>query len=106
LLEDAKLIAIGKKYGKVGVRVCVCVCKHNAPIQTPAQVALRWQLQRDVVIIPKSITKDRIVSNIDVFDFKLSDEDMKTVDALDSNMRICDLTRDIECKHYPFHEKY
>lgn len=60
------LSGIGEKYGK-----------------TAAQVALRWNIQRGVVVIPKSVHKARIEQNIDVFDFKLSDEDMAEISKLD-----------------------
>ncbi len=60
------LTEIGKKYKK-----------------TAAQVALRWNIQRGVVIIPKSVHKERIVQNLNIWDFKLSKEDMKAISALD-----------------------
>lgn len=60
------LIEIGEKYGK-----------------TAAQVALRWNIERGVIIIPKSVHVERMQQNIDLFDFKLSDEDMKKIAALD-----------------------
>ncbi|MBR2738839.1 MAG: aldo/keto reductase [Lachnospiraceae bacterium] len=60
------LAEIGAKYGK-----------------TPAQVALRWNVQRGVSILPKSVHRDRIEQNIDIWDFALTDEDMKKVDTLD-----------------------
>jgi diketogulonate reductase-like aldo/keto reductase len=50
---------------------------------TPAQVLLRWCLQRDLVVIPKSTHRDRIEENAQIFDFALSDEDMGALDALD-----------------------
>jgi diketogulonate reductase-like aldo/keto reductase len=51
--------------------------------RTPAQVLLRWCLQRDLLIIPKSVHLDRIRENARVFDFTLSPEDMAKLDALD-----------------------
>lgn len=60
------LIEIGKKYGK-----------------TAAQAALRFLIQSDVVVIPKSTHKDRMIQNIDVFDFVLDVSDMKAIQALD-----------------------
>ena len=45
---------------------------------------LRWALQKEVVTIPKSVHKERIVENASVFDFSLSAEDMAALDALDS----------------------
>lgn len=60
------LTEIGKKYGK-----------------SAAQVALRWNIQRGVVVIPKTVHVDRMKQNIDVFDFTLSDEDMAQIKLLD-----------------------
>lgn len=66
LFNDPVLAAIGKNYGK-----------------TPAQVILRWHLQRGVVVIPKSTHIERMRQNLDVFDFTLSPEDMAAIAALD-----------------------
>jgi 2,5-diketo-D-gluconate reductase A len=52
--------------------------------KTPAQVILRWHLQQGRVVIPKSVTPARIVENIDVFDFALTDDEMAAIDALES----------------------
>jgi 2,5-diketo-D-gluconate reductase A len=51
--------------------------------RTTAQVMLRWAIQHDVVVIPKSSHRDRIVSNARIFDFVLGPEDMRVLDALD-----------------------
>ena len=60
------LTAIGQKYGK-----------------TAAQVALRWNVQRGVVVIPKSVHKERMEQNMDIWDFQLSGEDMAEIAKLD-----------------------
>ena len=52
--------------------------------RTPAQVIIRWHLQHDVIVIPKSVHADRIRSNADVAEFSLTDEDMATLDGLGS----------------------
>lgn len=55
--------------------------KHN---QSVAQVVLRWLVQREVVVIPKSVRKERIVENFDIFDFELSADDMQQIATLDT----------------------
>ncbi len=60
------LTKIGARYGK-----------------SAAQVALRWNVQKGVVIIPKSVHRERMVENLNIWDFKLDEEDMKAMEALD-----------------------
>ena len=67
LFTDDILTGIGRKYNK-----------------SAAQVALRFLIQCGVVVIPKSVHKDRMVQNFDIFDFKLSDDDMAKIRALDT----------------------
>ncbi len=55
---------------------------------TPGQVVLRWHLQQGTIIIPKSVTPERIASNIDLFSFELTEQDMAAISALDSDERI------------------
>jgi 2,5-diketo-D-gluconate reductase A len=56
--------------------------------KTPAQVVIRWHLQLGNVVIPKSVTQQRIEENRDVFDFALSDDEMAAIEALDGGVRI------------------
>ncbi|WP_085506457.1 aldo/keto reductase [Thalassobacillus devorans] len=58
--------------------------KHD---KTPAQVIIRWHLQNDTIVIPKSVTPSRIEENFNVFDFELDTLDMEQIDALDRNER-------------------
>jgi diketogulonate reductase-like aldo/keto reductase len=51
--------------------------------RTPAQILLRWGVQKDTVVIPKSSRRERIVENAQIFDFELGAEDMRALDALD-----------------------
>jgi 2,5-diketo-D-gluconate reductase A len=55
--------------------------------KTPAQVVLRWHLQRGDIVFPKSVTPDRIRENIDIFDFGLSAAEVETISALNRNER-------------------
>ncbi|XP_067008632.2 aldo-keto reductase family 1 member B1 [Anabrus simplex] len=85
LMDDAKLKKVAEKYGK-----------------TPAQILLRYQVQRGNITIPKSVTKSRIKENFEIFDFELSAEDMKYIDTFDCNGRFCAMDRGINHKDYPF----
>ncbi|MCU0312292.1 MAG: aldo/keto reductase [Acidimicrobiales bacterium] len=51
--------------------------------RTPAQVTLRWEVQHGIAVVPKSVTPERIASNLALFDFELSDEEMAVMDGLD-----------------------
>ena len=66
-LGDERVAAIAERVGR-----------------TPAQVLIRWCLQRDTIVLPKSTHRERIVANFEVFDFTLSDADMAALDALDA----------------------
>ena len=71
LVTNPELAAIGEKYGK-----------------SAAQVILCWNLQRGVIVLPKSVHKERIIANSQLFDFTLGDEDMKAVSAMNQNKRL------------------
>ena len=70
-LDNGTIVDIAKSHGK-----------------TPAQVLLRWDLEKEVVTIPKSVHRERIVENAGVFDFQLTEEEVARLDSLDSNTRI------------------
>ncbi|WP_217593118.1 aldo/keto reductase [Cohnella sp. GbtcB17] len=55
--------------------------------KTPAQIVIRWHLQQEIVVIPKSVQTRRIEENADVFDFALTDEDMARIDGLNEDRR-------------------
>jgi methylglyoxal/glyoxal reductase len=55
--------------------------------KTPAQIVLRWNIQKGIATIPKSTNKERIISNADIFNFQLGEEDMAVIDSLDKNER-------------------
>ncbi len=69
--EFLLLQEIGDKYGK-----------------SPVQVTLRWDLQKGVITIPKSVKRERIDSNADIFDFELTIEEIQQIDSLDCNERL------------------
>lgn len=71
LLQNKVLTEIAEKYEK-----------------TPAQVVIRWDLQNDIITIPKSVHKNRIESNREVFDFALSEEDIVKINHLNKNLRV------------------
>ncbi len=55
--------------------------------KTPAQVVLRWHIERGDIVFPKSVTPARIKENIDIFDFKLSGADVEAISLLNRNER-------------------
>ncbi|XP_077266743.1 aldo-keto reductase 1B-like [Temnothorax americanus] len=89
LLDDKKLIELAKEYNK-----------------TPAQIVIRYQVDRGHIVIPKSVTKSRIAQNMDIFDFKLSPEDVAYIDTFDCDGRMCALENASASHYYPFHIPY
>lgn len=71
-LKDKKLIAVANQYAK-----------------SPAQILIRWALQHDVVVLPKSGNPKRISENADVYDFEITAADMRTIDGFNENLRTC-----------------
>jgi len=70
VLDDPTIVEIAKRARK-----------------TPAQVVLRWHIERGDIVFPKSVTPSRIAENIDIFDFELSGEDVEAISALNRNHR-------------------
>ncbi len=71
IFQNEVLLSIGTKYNK-----------------SVAQVVLRWLTQRGVVVIPKSVRKERMIENFDIFDFELSNDDMQVITSLDTNQSL------------------
>lgn len=71
LKKDAAIEKIALKYNK-----------------TAAQIILRWHIQRNTLIIPRSSNIDRLKQNINIYDFQLNDEDMEIINALDTGHRM------------------
>ncbi|XP_046728723.1 aldo-keto reductase family 1 member B1-like isoform X1 [Silurus meridionalis] len=89
LLEEPKIKAIAEKHKK-----------------TTAQVLIRFQVQRNIAVIPKSVTPSRIKKNVQVFDFELSDDEMKTIFSFNRNYRVCSFHWGVKHKDYPFNAEY
>ena len=71
LLDNPTVTSVAEHYGK-----------------TPAQVLIRWHIQLGNIVIPKSVTPERIVSNFDVFDLELSEQDMASISSLGDGTRL------------------
>jgi len=76
--------------------------KHN---KSTAQVLIKWVLQRDIVCIPKSVTPSRIVSNSEIFDFTISDEDMAKIMGLNRGIKYVYPDRFEPSKYFPFNKE-
>lgn len=90
LLDEPKLLELAKKHGK-----------------STAQVLLRWQIQRGIIVIPKSVTPSRIEENGKLFDFNLTPEDIGLIESFECNGRVVipmknGKPRDAAHPHFPF----
>jgi len=72
LLEDPVVAEVARKYKR-----------------SPAQILLRWGLQHNLAVIPKSVTKERIIANYNLFDFAIRDDDLAALDTLERNLHYC-----------------
>jgi diketogulonate reductase-like aldo/keto reductase len=94
-LADPKLVMIAKKYSNQGAAsatassVFVNKPSRSGGAKSTAQILIRWALQHDVVVIPKSANRQRIVENADVFDFTISAQDMRALDGFNEDLRTC-----------------
>lgn len=89
LIDDPVLVGIAARINK-----------------TPAQVLIRWAIQRGTAVIPKSVTSERIRSNFQVFDFELSSEDVDALSALNRNLRNCHLDWVKDHPDWPFNIEF
>mmetsp|Transcript_31891 Transcript_31891/g.77756 ORF Transcript_31891/g.77756 Transcript_31891/m.77756 type:complete len:336 (+) Transcript_31891:42-1049(+) len=99
LLDDPKIKAVADKFGKSNAHVCI-----------------RFQIQRGIVVIPKSVTPSRIEDNMKVFDFEMTEEDLNVVRGFHNGWRACvpaipgpdgkDVPRDASHPFYPFNIPY
>ncbi|KAI4459520.1 aldo/keto reductase [Holotrichia oblita] len=85
LMDDSKLKQLATKYNK-----------------TVAQILLRYQVQRGVITVPKSVTKSRIIENFDIFNFELQKNDMDYIDSFDCNGRFVPFTAGLGHPDHPF----
>ncbi|CAH1269906.1 AKR1A1 [Branchiostoma lanceolatum] len=88
LLEDPVVVTIGKRHGK-----------------TPAQVLLRYHLERGLSVLAKSITPARILQNLEVFDFRLTEDDIRSLNSLNRNHRYVTWQYSRTHKYYPFDDQ-
>ncbi|MEE6477825.1 hypothetical protein FKM82_011642 [Ascaphus truei] len=89
LLEDSVLASVAAKYNR-----------------TPAAVAMRFVLQKGIVVLAKSFSPARLKQNFGVFDFVLTPEDIKTLNGLDKNLHYGPFKEMKEHPEYPFHDEY
>lgn len=89
LLDDPVLKSIGEKYNK-----------------STAQIALRYQIQRNVITVPKTVNKSRLQENFNIFDFNMTADEVLLIDGLDKNERLVTFKEISNHKHYPFLEEF
>ncbi|XP_052751975.1 aldo-keto reductase AKR2E4-like [Galleria mellonella] len=85
LIDDPTLVKLAEKYGK-----------------TTGQVVLRYLIDRDMIIVPKSANKERLAQNIDLFDFKLTADEVATINKFNQNSSVFDFSGWKNYPYYPF----
>jgi diketogulonate reductase-like aldo/keto reductase len=94
-LSDRKLVAVAKKYPKASPSPArtklpfLPGASRGDGTKSTAQILIRWALQHNLVVIPKSANPSRIRENAEVFDFTITGEDMRTLDGFNENLRTC-----------------
>jgi len=96
-LDDPRLVAVAKRYAKVALQpvsrwsqLPLMQKRSRRPgVKSTAQILIRWALQQRLVVIPKSVRRERILENADVFDFEITKEDMQLLDGFNENLRTC-----------------
>jgi diketogulonate reductase-like aldo/keto reductase len=96
-LNDRKLVAVATKYpsglakpsAKRTTIPFLSPARESGGTKSAAQILIRWAVQHNLVVIPKSANVDRIRENADVFDFEITAEDMKNLDGFNENLRTC-----------------
>ena len=89
ILENDVVQQIAKRHGKL-----------------PAQILLRWHVQQDLLVLAKSSNVEHLVSNAQIFDFSLTDNDMKELDQLENGHRYCPYLDSTSSSQYPFHVEF
>jgi diketogulonate reductase-like aldo/keto reductase len=96
-LNDRKLVAVAKKYPSASAKpsakrtifTILSAASESGGTKSAAQILIRWAIQHNLVVIPKSANADRIRENADVFDFEITAGDMRTLDGFNENLRTC-----------------
>merc|ERR1712194_974893 len=79
-LANAKEYNLGESFSPLTDPVVGKIAEKKS--KSPAQVLLRWLLQRNIVVLPKSVKSDRIIQNFDIFDFELENSEMEEINKL------------------------
>ena len=87
LLNNTKINSFAEKYNK-----------------SAAQILIRYQIERGVIVIPKSKNRTHIEENFNVFDFKLSPEDINDISSMNNNTKFVKVVDTKSHKYYPFNE--